>query len=677
MKKFFAVIAALVCALSLTACDLFGGGGNSNNNDREPVDERFCTVTFVTNCDENFEPQECYKGDPINLPEFLRDGEDVTFDGWYESSDFSGTKYTQSYTPTKDVTLYAKFLKHTFPLEKMSAEEATCDFPGHTEYYVCTYCYETFADADAKMPSSEENFTIPATENHPYSEEFSHNGVAHRRYATCVRDYLYVDLGLHDTLGKDGSCSVCGGTTAGVTPNLKYELNAQKTAYVVTGMDGECNTDTLRIPAEHEGLPVERIAYSAFKESTDNIGLNRITAVVLPSSITEIGDYAFESVGGRGDFIFEGTMEQWCGVKFGNQTPYGTHTLFVGGKEVSGDIVVPDSATKISYQFVGVDGIKSLTFGKNLKTVNKFVSYTVPKINYTGTIGDWLDINFGLNANPLDEDNELYIDGKLVTEITVPNGLSKIKQYAFEKYNKLTKVNLSGEVTEIGYYAFAWCKNLASVSGFQNVETVEHSAFYLCEKLSNIDNASSLLKVNRSAFFGCGEIGEAENGIIYLGKCAVSKERNFNGKTVSFRADTVGLAEELFNGSSIEEVTLPGKVRYMGSSVFENCAELEKVTFKVGVRKIGYRAFMNCSSLKTLELGEIENIGGAAFYGCSSLAEFTLPTTCIEIESEAFNNCNALEKVHYIGTEELWARVQVGTSNDSLKSAILYEPPQD
>ena len=91
-------------------------------------------------------------------------------------------------------------------------------------------------------------------------------------------------------------------------------------------------------------MPVERIAYSAFKESTDNIGLNRITAVVLPSSITEIGDYAFESVGGRGDFIFEGTMEQWCGVKFGNQTTYGTHTLFVGGEKVSGDIA------RFSYQ---------------------------------------------------------------------------------------------------------------------------------------------------------------------------------------------------------------------------------------------------------------------------------------------------------------------------------------
>lgn len=673
MKKFFAVIAALVCALSLTACDLFGGGGNSNNNDREPVDERFCTVTFVTNCDENFEPQECYKGDPINLPEFLRDGEDVTFDGWYESSDFSGAKYTDTYTPTKNVTLYAKFLKHTFPLYKEEAEEANCDMPGNVEYYVCGGCGEFFADADAKTPLNEADLEKPATGNHPYSEEFSHNGATHRRYATCSWDYLYVDLGLHDTLGENGVCSVCGAATAGVTENLKFELNYEETGYKVTGIDGDLNTDTLRIPAEYDGKPVVEIGYYAFQDSSNS----KMKAVVLPSSIKKIGNSAFKDLAMKGDVIFEGTIEQWCNIEFASDSPYGTHTLIVDGEEVKGDIVVPDSVTEMSWQFYGINDITSLTFGGNIKKIREFVNYSVPKINYTGTVADWLDIDFSRNANPLNEDNELYIGGKLVTEITVPQGVTEIKDYAFYEYGKLTKINLSGTVTSIGYNSFWRCYELVSVSGFANVKSVGASAFAYCENLVQIDDASSLLEVERNAFFGCFEkVAEQEDGIFYLGKCAIAT-KGLTNKVISLRANTVSFAESLFSGSDIKEVTIPASLRYMGSSVFENCGELEKVTFEVGVREISYRAFFGCSSLATLELGEIEKIGRAAFYNCSSLEEFTLPTTCISIGDESFKSCSALKKVHYIGTEALWANVQVGSGNDLLSNAILYEPPQD
>lgn len=83
---------------------------------------------------------------------------------------------------------------------------------------------------------------------------------------------------------ENGDCEVCGYAYA--TEGLAYELNAEKTAYTVTGI-GEATDSKIAIPAEYNGLPVTGIAVRAFNKSLT------ITAVTVPDSVTTIGSQAF------------------------------------------------------------------------------------------------------------------------------------------------------------------------------------------------------------------------------------------------------------------------------------------------------------------------------------------------------------------------------------------------
>ncbi|MFI3164823.1 MAG: leucine-rich repeat protein [Bacillota bacterium] len=72
-----------------------------------------------------------------------------------------------------------------------------------------------------------------------------------------------------------------------IATGLEYSLNADKTGYVVVGI-GDEQESSFQIPSEYKSLPVTSIAEGAFKNNNDLIN------IVIPSSVTEIWDDAFE-----------------------------------------------------------------------------------------------------------------------------------------------------------------------------------------------------------------------------------------------------------------------------------------------------------------------------------------------------------------------------------------------
>ena len=67
---------------------------------------------------------------------------------------------------------------------------------------------------------------------------------------------------------------------------LEMTLNSDSSSYSVNGYKG--NSDIVYIPAEHEGLPVTGIGAKAFMSKS-------MTAVVIPDSVTVIGNSAFKN----------------------------------------------------------------------------------------------------------------------------------------------------------------------------------------------------------------------------------------------------------------------------------------------------------------------------------------------------------------------------------------------
>ena len=98
---------------------------------------------------------------------------------------------------------------------------------------------------------------------------------------------------------------------------LAYTLSDDGTYYSVSGI-GNCEDTDIVIPSMHNELPVKEIAYRAFYICTG------LTSVVIPDSVTSIGEYAFYDCIGLKNIYYRGTASQWEDISKGNYWDYYT-----------------------------------------------------------------------------------------------------------------------------------------------------------------------------------------------------------------------------------------------------------------------------------------------------------------------------------------------------------------
>lgn len=95
-----------------------------------------------------------------------------------------------------------------------------------------------------------------------------------------------------------------------------------------------------------------------------------------------------------------------------------------------------------------------------------------------------------------------YPQGRKESSLLIPQGPSKIGDYAFAHCDKLAYLTIPSSVTEIGWYAFLGCTNLTNVNMSFGVERVGRGAFAACVALTNICIPGSVLSIVESAFEG-------------------------------------------------------------------------------------------------------------------------------------------------------------------------------
>ena len=139
-----------------------------------------------------------------------------------------------------------------------------------------------------------------------------------------VADHEYVD----------GTCDECGELKA--SDGLEYKLINNDTEYEVSR--GTCIDSAVVIPATYKGLPVTKIAtfgFSIFEkplwlesivipDSITEIGDNAFARcqalkfIVLPKSLTKIGANAFVNCVQLEQIEYKGTKKEWVGINKGD-----------------------------------------------------------------------------------------------------------------------------------------------------------------------------------------------------------------------------------------------------------------------------------------------------------------------------------------------------------------------
>ena len=385
--------------------------------------------------------------------------------------------------------------------------------------------------------------------------------------------------------------------------------------------------------------------------------------------------------------------------------------------------------TYISYGVFSGCGITSITLPASITHIGNcaFFGTQLNEVRITDLVA-WCDVNFSTAWNILFEDyynqyvspfhagGALYLDGQLITDLVIPNGVTKISSYAFIHCGSITSVTIPGSVTNIGMAAFSGCSSLLSAVINPGVTEIAIRAFS-STPLTEIHLPDSLNRIGLLAFSGCdlltdvyysGTESERKNLSIQYDDfdwhygpeddpltCATwhYHEHTYddtNNLVCNSCGEVRGLTYTITDG----EVTITGYTSELPAEVvipdtiegypvtaiagfaFSSCFSLTSIAIPDTVTTIGNNAFVDCILLSSVTLGNgVTTIGNIAFAGCDSLTSITIPNTVTTIGQWAFASCPSLTDVYYGGTLGDKRAINIATDNDPLLNATWHCVP--
>ena len=398
----------------------------------------------------------------------------------------------------------------------------------------------------ASLPAGDYTLRVTAEDYAPYLEELSIPGSS--------------QLNRSVTMQKGGTCG----------PTLYWKLsNKVLTIYGDGEMydyNGFAPWDSLYGNGQLNQIIVE--------EGTTSLGnyafrYARATSVSLPSTLTRIGNYAFEG----------------CSHLTGIGIPASVTSIGVSAFKDCSDLETfdwPDVITSISDNaFNGCEALKTFEIPGTVTTIG----------------------------------NGAFADCTNLLSVDIPASVDSIGNSAFENCWRMEDVSFQNGLQSIGSRAFYGCQSLTSAIIPDSVTEIGSDAFNSCYDMTQIHLSNSLKRIEDGAFTNCRKVQDivVPNGVTEIGDSAFSSVTDL--RTVSLPEGLQQIGEYAFYATDLNTIQIPDSVIAIGDHAFDSCELLSgSLTLPANVTSVGQMAFYDTNLNSVYINGSASFIGRMAFF---------------------------------------------------------------
>lgn len=286
-----------------------------------------------------------------------------------------------------------------------------------------------------------------------------------------------------------------------------------------------------------------------------------------------------------------------------------------------------------------------------------------------------------------------FASNSQLTEIDVPDNITKICPKAFLDCVRLKKISLGKNLEAIGRGAFDGCTRLENILidnnpyfTVSNGLLIDKNKKMLIRNANRADTATSVVngisiickkafeKTNTEQIKIPGTVDEIEedafsftmnlseikvdpsnrkyrsiDGVLHSrdGKILIRYPQGKPNASYYLEDEVTKIGKKAFSCAvKLCSVTFAGNLKEIEANAFEYCIGLENIMLPRNVELIGERAFQYCEKLISVMLPQgIVRIGDCAFLGCELLKTVSVPRSVKEIGNMAFDGCKALSRV--------------------------------